>query len=75
MLDVSPTQSEFPHLSGKDIPAIAGPLFTKRQDVLPPNLVKFRSRETGCYNDRITLQFDRRLGSAVTDVPVKLQND
>ena len=41
----------------------AGPLFTKRQDVLPPNLVKFRSREIGCCNGRIALKFDRHLGS------------
>ena len=33
----------------------SGRLFTKRWDVLPPNLVKSRSREIGCYNDRIAL--------------------
>ena len=31
------------------------PLFTKRTDVLPPNLVKFQSCETGCYNASIDL--------------------
>ena len=40
-----------------------GPLFTERYDVLPPNLVESRSREIGCYNDRIALKFDRHLGS------------
>ena len=33
------------------------PLFTKRTGVLPPNLVKSRSREIGCYNDHIALKF------------------
>ena len=32
------------------------PLFTKRTDVLSPNLVKSRSREIGCYNDLIALK-------------------
>ena len=41
-----------------------GPLFTKRTDVFPPNLVKSRCREIGCYNDRIALPFDKHLGSA-----------
>ena len=41
-----------------------GPLFTKRQDVLPKNVVKYRSREIGFYNDHIVLHFDRHLGSA-----------
>ena len=50
---------------------IWGPIFTKRLDVLPPNLVKSRSREIGCCNDRITLNFDRHLGSAAAEVPVK----
>ena len=28
----------------------SGPLFTEQWDVLLPNLMKFRSREIGCYN-------------------------
>ena len=39
-----------------------GPLFTKRQDVLPLSLVKFRSREIGYHNDLIALKF-RCLGA------------
>ena len=39
----------------------SGLLFTKRLDVLPTNLVKSRSRENGCYNDRIVLKLDRHL--------------
>ena len=52
-----------------------GPLFTKRTDVLPPNIVKSRSREIDCYHDRIVLKFDRHLGSAAADMPVKFQSD
>ena len=51
------------------------PLFTKWTDVLQPNLVKSRSREIGCYNDRIVLKFDRHLGSAAAEVPVKFPID
>ena len=32
-----------------------GPLLTKRTDVLPLNLMKSRSRDIGCYNNRIAL--------------------
>ena len=32
-----------------------GPLLTKRTDVLPLNLMKSRSRDNGCYNNRIAL--------------------
>ena len=53
----------------------SGPLFTKRLGVLPPNLVKSRSREIGCYNDRIALKFDRHLGSTAADLPVNFQSD
>ena len=35
-----------------------GPLFTKRTGVLPPNLVKSRSRVIGCYIYLIALKFD-----------------
>ena len=57
------------------IEPLSGPLFTKRWDVLPPHLVKSRSREIGCYNDRIALKFDRHLGSAAVEVPFKFRND
>ena len=52
-----------------------GPLFTKRQDVLPPNLVKSRSHEIGCFNGRIALKFVRHLGSSAAEVPAKFQSD
>ena len=51
--------------------SLPGPLFTKRLDVLLPNLAKSRSREIGCYNYRIALKFDRHLGSAAAEMPVK----
>ena len=57
------------------IKVISGPLFTKRMDVLLPNLAKCRSREIGYYNDRITLKFDRHLSSAAAGVPVRFQSD
>ena len=44
-------------------------------DLYSPNLLKTRGREIVCYNDRITLQFDRHLDSAATAVPVKFQSD
>ena len=53
----------------------SGPLFTKRTDVLPPNLVKSRSHEIGCYDGRIALKFDRHLDSALAEVPVKFQSE
>ena len=31
--------------------------------------------EIGCYNDRITLKFERHLRSHAGDVPVKFQNE
>ena len=42
---------------------------------LSPNLAKSRSREIGCYSYRITLKFDRHLGSTAAEVPVKFQGD
>ena len=44
-------------------------------DILPQDLVKSPSREIGCYNDRIALEFDRHLDSAAFEVPVKFQID
>ena len=53
----------------------ADSLFTKRKDVLPPNLVKSRRREIRCQNDRIALTFDRHLGNGAAEVLVKFQSD
>ena len=55
--------------------AIPEPLSTKRMDVLPQDLVKSRSREIECYNERVALKFDRLLGSTAAEVPVKFQSD
>ena len=41
----------------------------------PLNLVKYRSCEIECYNDPITMKFDRHFGSAAAEVPVKFQSD
>ena len=54
---------------------IIGPLFIKRMDVLPQDLVKSRSCEIGCYNDPIVLKIDMHLGSAAAEVDVTFQND
>ena len=48
------------------------PLFTKRTYVLPPNLVKYRSRGIACYDYCITLKSDKHLSSDAAEVPVKL---
>ena len=53
----------------------AGPLFTKRTDILPQDLVKSRSHESECYTDRVDLKFDMHLGSTATEVSVKFQGD
>ena len=53
----------------------SGLLFTKLTDVSPLNLVKSGRREIGCYNDRNTLKFDRHLGSAAVEEPVKSESD
>ena len=53
-----------------------GPLFTKRTDVLPYDILKSRSREVGCYNDSIAVKFDRHLRSAAAEeVSVKFNSD
>ena len=51
------------------------PFFTKQRDVWLQDLVKFRSREIGCYNDRIALKFDKRLGSTAVEMSIKFQSD
>ena len=48
-----------------------GPLFTERQDVLPRNLMKFRSCEIEFDIDSIALKFDMHLDNAVAEVSVK----
>ena len=53
----------------------SGPLFTKRKDILPQDLVKSWSHEIGVYTFSITLKFDRHLSSAAAEMPVKFQND
>ena len=52
-----------------------GPLFTKLADVSLQYLMKSRSRDITCYYDRISLKFDRRLGSVAAEMPVEFQND
>ena len=37
--------------------------------------MKSRSHGIGFYNDRIALKFDRQLGSAAAELPVKFQSD
>ena len=46
----------------------------KRTAVLPNDLVKSRSHEIGCYNDRIILTFDRQLGSTAVIGNAKLES-
>ena len=58
-----------------DCPWPFRPLFIKRVDVLSLDLVQCRSREIWFYINRIILKFDRHLGSAAADVPVKFQGD
>ena len=53
----------------------AGPLFTKRTDVLPQDLMKSRSREIRVDTFPIALKFDRQLGSSAAEMPVKFQSD
>ena len=53
---------------------LGGPLFAKRTDVLPQDLVKCRCREIACYNDRIVLKFARHFGSPAAEVPSKFQS-
>ena len=43
------------------------PQFTKRYDVLPPNLVMSPIRGIGCYKDCSALKFGRQLGRAATE--------
>ena len=49
----------------------AGPLLTKRTDVLPQDLMKSRRREIRVETCPIALLFDRQLGCSVAEMPVK----
>ena len=52
-----------------------GPFCTKLTDVLLQDLVTYRSREIGCYNDRVALKFCRHPDKAAAEIPVKFQSD
>ena len=52
-----------------------GPLFTKRYDVLPQDLVKSWSREIGSQTFSIALKLDGNLDSSSADIPVKFQSE
>ena len=64
-----------PNKIGFHFPPMPWTLFTKRMEFLPQDIVKSRSREIGCYNERTALVFDRYIGSIAADVPVKFQSD
>ena len=53
----------------------SGPLFTKRTDVFPQDLVKSRSREIHVYTFTIVLKFDRHIGSSTVELSVKFRSD
>ena len=52
-----------------------GPLFNKRADVLPQDLVKSRGREIRVWNFSINLKSDWHLDSSAAEMPVKHQSD
>ena len=51
------------------------PLFTKRTDVLPQDIVKILSRKIQIQTFQIAVKFDRDLGSSAAEMPVKFQRD
>ena len=53
----------------------SGFYFMTLLDVLPPDLVKSRSREIACQNYPIAPRFGRPVGSTAAEAPVKLQSD
>ena len=53
--------------------SIFEPLFTKRMDVLPQDVVKSRRREIRVWNFPIALKIDRHLGSCIAELPVILK--
>ena len=56
-------------------PIAPGPLFTKRADVLPQDLVKTRNHKIRISTFPIALKCDRHLGSSAAEMPVKFQSD
>ena len=52
-----------------------GHLFTQRTDVLPRDLVTYRSRDIRVKTFQIALKFDRHLGSGATEIRVKFQSN
>ena len=52
-----------------------GPLFTKRIDVLPRDLVKTRGRDIRIYTFSMTVKLDKPPGSSAADMPVTFQSD
>ena len=59
----------------KEIYFVWVPLFTKRKNVLPQDLLKFRSREIRVYTFPIALKLNKHLGSSAAEMPVKFQSD
>ena len=53
----------------------AGPLFTKRTDILPHDLVKSQGREIRVQTFQIALKFDWNFGSSAAEMLVKFQSD
>ena len=70
--ELSVFESLFDTVSSFSVLFIPYSLSTK--DVLRQHLIKFRSREIGCYNDCIVLKFVRHLGTAAAEMLVKLQS-
>ena len=63
---------EFHWVRGAWAHCLPGPLFIKRWNVTPPNIVKSRSNEIYAS---IALQYGRRPGSTAVGAPVQLQKD
>ena len=56
-------------------PGYYGPLFTKRTDVLPQDLVKSLSHEIRVKTFSIATKFDGHFSSSASEIPVKFQSD
>ena len=52
-----------------------GPLFTKRTDVLPQELMKSRSRDIRVWTFLIAQKFDRHIGNRAAEIPVIYHSD
>ena len=50
-------------------------LFTQRTDVLPRDLLTYRSGDIRVKTFQIALKFDRHLGSRATEIPSKFQSN